>query len=295
MRVIIRKANNFNYSGELGAANIPVNVDATGFSEKALDSPTMKNSILSIVKSNGWTATSVSVIKSSATGLFFISVIINATQNTTSELEKIKSGIGNILSSILPLQSLSANFAGAAAQTVSVNSNISMFSFQITSIGSDPLRDRHAKFNQLFVATFPKLLYTNPSTSYNDAGFASIEKFGGVSQISAVGESSMSAEVTKSTIKNLLIQSGINANVIGTVTFDQKTIQQLENGANLQPPKITSGGQDTNLIVPTKDWWKDFKLPNPDGNFLDVLALALGVTVPTVIVGGIVVLVLLKD
>jgi hypothetical protein len=76
--------------------------------------------------------------------------------------------------------------------------------------------------------------------------------------------------------------------------FDQKTISELESGAKLTPPKILSGGQDTNLIPPIKDWWKDLKLPNPDGNFLDILAGTLGISIPTAIVGGFLVIYLLR-
>ena len=116
----------------------------------------------------------------------------------------------------------------AVASTTANKKIISTFSFQIRGIGSDPLRSRHEQFNRAFVAAFPKLLYANPSTSYNDAGFLSIAAFGGQSQIHAIGETSLSPDATKAKIIQLLR----NANIVisSEISFDQHTIQELEAG-----------------------------------------------------------------
>jgi hypothetical protein len=282
-RIILRKTA--TAAGEFGASVFPVNIDVTGFTTKDLGTTAMKSSILYLLKNNGWTANSIGVSKSAQTAnYYFISVVISAIRNTTDELERIKQGVGNVLSSVLPISGINASFAGNAAQTVQQNSTgISAFSFQIVSIGSAPLKDRHAAFNQLFVSSFPRLLYTNPSTSYTEAGLAGISYFGGQSQIAAVGETRLSPDQTKTKIKDLLRQAGVDAYQVGTINFDQKSIEQLQTGAKLIAPKNTadkksvdSSGSSFESLIPSL----------PKGSFLDNLGTSLGVTTPIAIVAG---------
>ncbi|MGI8642390.1 MAG: hypothetical protein ACR2MG_20875 [Pyrinomonadaceae bacterium] len=298
---------------------VRVNVDAQGFSTKDLTSAAMKNSILFLLKQGGWGVYVLSVKKARPEDqYFYISVVINAAANTNAELEKIKNGVGNVLSTVLPLSSLEASFAGKqpAQQPASVNKNVSAFTFQEIGIGSN-LRDRHARFNQLFVGAFPRLLYTNPSTSYNEpVGLGSI---GGASQIHALGETALSPDATKARVISLLQQANIPTS--SQINFDQYTIEQIQQGAKLTPPKNTTfvnkpkggAGNDDRKSAEDfssyEDYLKYLKIPPlPGENFLETLGKALGLdtlakslgliagtaTVTALVVGGVFLVVMLK-
>jgi hypothetical protein len=289
-RIFLRKAA--TGAGEFGAAIYPINVDVSGITGKALDSAAIKNSIVYFLNQNGWKVSSLSVSKSTQTAnLYFLSVVISAAKNTYEELERVKQGVGNVLNTVFPISGIAASYGGRAAQTVTQNKiGVSSFSFQIVSIGSAPLKDRHAKFNQLFTTAFPKILYTVPSTSYNDAGLASISYFGGSSQIAATGETTLTPDQTKTKIKDLLRLAGVDAYQIGTINFDQKTIAQLESGSQLTPATMPA---DKGAASNNSNGISSFFPALPNGNFFDTLAASLGVSTPIALVAGALIFVLI--
>lgn len=300
-----------------------VNVDVKGSTQKDLTTPVMKNSIKFLLKDYGLDVYLVSVSKSLSSGITYISIVINAKTNTAAELEKIKLQVNGVMTSILPLgrDDITASFAGAAANltTATPVRDTSTFNFQMIGIGSQ-LSARHAQFDQAFVKTFPKLLYTNPSTSYTEpVGIASI---GGESQIHAVGDTRATPEITKTVILNLLRNANIP--ISSNIIFSQLTSQELQQGAKLTPPVNTSFVyHDKNYTAPINklgipgisydapDLSKT-NLPNlsdlPNLNFLETLGNALGLdslakslglvagtaTVTALVVGGVFVVIMLK-
>ncbi len=304
-----------------------VNVDVKGYTSKDLGSNANKNSIIFLLKKYGLNVYSVSVSKSSSTGITYISIVINAQTNTVAELEKIKQQVNAVMTSILPLgkDDITASFAGAAANSVITSPAVrdtSTFAFQMIGVGSQ-LSARHAQFNQAFVKAFPKLLYTNPSTSFTEPiGIASI---GGESQIHAVGDTRATPEITKTVILNLLRNANIP--ISSNIIFSQRTIQELQSGATLTPPVNTSFVyNDKNYTAPINTLhipgisyglpdFSNLKLPDlpniasgsteklletiGNGLGLDSLAKSLGLvagtaTITAVVVGGVFLLVMLK-
>lgn len=99
--------------------------------------------------------------------------------------------------------------------------------------GVDPsMRDAHAIFNQAFVGTFPRLLYTNPFTNYTDAGI------GIGSQITGTGETTWNDAQIRAAIiagANAVGLTGDESNL----RVSAKTINELQQGQNLQLPETT--------------------------------------------------------
>lgn len=118
---------------------------------------------------------------------------------------------------------------------------VSLFNFKWTDVYGQPeqnlysrptLRDEHDRFNAALRSEFPRLLYSGPFSSYRDSTV-----FGLVagSRLYALGETSLSPNETKEKVRRLAESAGVRGSY-SDITFDQKSLGQIQAGERLRDP-----------------------------------------------------------
>lgn len=148
----------------------------------------------------------------------------------------------------------------------------------VHSVDGDTLKSEHEIFNQAFATAFPRILYTNPFTSYTASGT------GIGAQITGMGET----RLDDATLKERVL-GGLRA--VGIDGVDSKfELHASVVGPDTKLP-ATPGTVDK---LATTDGVKDFYTQVSDFSKKFALALGISTTVLT-IVGAVVLVVILKN
>lgn len=122
------------------------------------------------------------------------------------------------------------------------------------------LRSSHEVFNQAFVQTFPKLLYTNPFTSYN-GGLGIIA----LSRLDGTAETTWNDDMIRAGILAMADSVGISGDP-SKLHISSASIGEIQNGASLQIPDTnvnplaTTDGVNAALKAATETSWYIYAL-----------------------------------